>query len=752
MAPRSPSILGDLTRRPGNARQLPRPAGAIKALLTASLAACGIIAAGSVAFVASAAQAPTPRFRSGVEVIEVAVVVRDRDGRVVGDLTESEISVRENDVPQRILAFERVSIPVLRPPSVVERQDPLVARDVSTNERVTESRVFVLVLDALHTAATRTIAVRQHARRFVEEYVGPNDMAAVVSPGADSAATQDFTTDKARLVAAIAAFTGTKLKSYTQESAGPFGIGGAKEKEKIGPDSERAYRALALTDSLQAVAEHLEHSDARRKALLLFSEGIDYDTGDVMGRYQRYASEVAHAMARPVAALMRTNTVLYTIDPRGLSTPQGDLTADPIHSISPGDPEYLSEQDFAREFERSVWTLRDLARLTGGFLATDKGLRRAFEQIVEENSNYYLVRYAPEVPPKPGQSRRIAVRVSRPGVQVVARSGYTAPRAQAQTARVADPELTLPQRGMPRPRPGSVDRFDAPARTSTVVTGVAPDLARLLTSPLPKPGLPLRVQTISFKAGEEKGDVQIIIEVLGAGLRFVERGGQAEERLELALMTVDRQGRAANGRSTTIALRLPPGELERVRTTGVRWLSKLQLRSGSYQLRVGGRADRTGATGLVTHSFEVPRFPRRRLAMSGITLTSLPAVIMPTRGTAWLQKTLPTPPSAARTFVRGDRVTAAVELYSAETAERGVELVAEVLTARGATVLTANGTSHTTDSTAGARAVGFTVDTSPLAPGEYVLRIASVTPAPDRLERRVPFDVIPHAVNPNDRP
>jgi hypothetical protein len=36
---------------------------------------------------------------------------------------------------------------------------------------------------------------------------------AVLSPGADASAPQDFTTDKVRLLAAIDHFTGTKLKS-----------------------------------------------------------------------------------------------------------------------------------------------------------------------------------------------------------------------------------------------------------------------------------------------------------------------------------------------------------------------------------------------------------------------------------------------------------------------------------------------------------------------------------------------------------
>ena len=616
------------------------------------------------------------RFRSHVEVVELAVLARDRSGRPVTDLTERDLTISEDDVPQKIVGFERVSLPIPVRPAVSAAPASVPPADVSSNEQVAESRIYVLLLDALHIAPGRNGQVRQYARRFIEEHLGPTDLAAVISPGAHPLATEDFTSDKARLLAAIENFTGTKLKSYTQEVSGPFGSG-PREKEKMGTDSERAYRVRSLSSSLEGLARHLDPIQGRRKAVLLFSEGVDYDTGDVMGKYQRYASEVTHALSRAVGALIRTNTVVYSIDPRGLTTSQGDLIEDPIREVVAGNPQFVSERDFQQEFERSVWSLRDLAAQTGGFLATDKGMRRAFEQIVEESSSYYIIRYSPARPARPGESRRITVRVSRPGVDVVARKGYTVPRLQPlpRTASPA-PDLTLPQRGMSRARPGADVALRTPSHAPARVSGIPADLADLLASPVPQGGLPLRVQAIPFRAGDKKGDVRILIEVLGAGLQFADREGHAEERIQLAMLTIDSQSRAANGRSTTIDLRLPAGELDRVRRTGVRWLSQVELASGRYQIRVAGRAVRTGATGVVTHKFEVPRFAPRELSMSDITLTSLAAVVMPTRGMTWLEGTLQTPPSAARRFVRGDQVTAAVELYSPAAIAPRTEVVA----------------------------------------------------------------------------
>ena len=60
----------------------------------------------------------------------------------------------------------------------------------------------------------------------------------------------------------------------------------------------------------------MERISGRRKTLLLFSEGLDYDQTDVLGKVQRNASDVMRGMGRATGALMRTNVALYAVDRR----------------------------------------------------------------------------------------------------------------------------------------------------------------------------------------------------------------------------------------------------------------------------------------------------------------------------------------------------------------------------------------------------------------------------------------------------
>jgi hypothetical protein len=263
----------------------------------------------------------------------------------------------------------------------------------------------------------------------------------------------------------------------------------------------------------------------------------------------------------------------------------------------------------------------------------------------------------------------------------------------------------------------------------------------LLASPIPLAGLPMRLQAIPVAAGAKRGAVQLVVEVLGAGLEFAERGGRFEERVDLALLTVDSRAKSDNGRSTTLELRLAPEDLPRIRATGVRWLSRLEVAPGRYQVRVAARAVRNGATGLVTADVEVPRLVPDRPALGGVTLTSLTAVLMETRGDK-PATLLETPPSAARTFVAGDRLTVAVEVY-APPARQALELVAQVLSPDGAgppirkKIAGAQTLSRSEQ-------VAIPIETATLAPGSYALQLLLGAPdaaEADRIERLIPFEI-----------
>ena len=51
-------------------------------------------------------------FRSGIELVQVTAVVRDGDGRLVGDLSHEDFEIFEDGVPQAVTQFQRGRVPV----------------------------------------------------------------------------------------------------------------------------------------------------------------------------------------------------------------------------------------------------------------------------------------------------------------------------------------------------------------------------------------------------------------------------------------------------------------------------------------------------------------------------------------------------------------------------------------------------------------------------------------------------------------
>jgi len=111
-----------------------------------------------------------PRFGVEVNFVEVDALVVDADGNFVSNLSQEDFEVLEDGIPQEIATFRVVDIPVAPVPVAVERA-PFVLPDVSTNEAPEEGRLFVLVLDDLHTDPSRSNVVRRVAREFVEKWI-----------------------------------------------------------------------------------------------------------------------------------------------------------------------------------------------------------------------------------------------------------------------------------------------------------------------------------------------------------------------------------------------------------------------------------------------------------------------------------------------------------------------------------------------------------------------------------------------------
>ena len=163
-----------------------------------------------------AAQTPGVTFQVEVNYVDVDVVVTDEMGQFVTGLTRDDFDVFEDGKPQKVETFAVVDLPVEKPREFAVEGRPVVP-DIQTNRRPFDGRVYVFVLDDLDVSALRSAQVRDEARRFVKEYMGANDLGAVVYTSGRSDAAQEFTTNRELLIQAIDKFQGRRMRSLSLE-------------------------------------------------------------------------------------------------------------------------------------------------------------------------------------------------------------------------------------------------------------------------------------------------------------------------------------------------------------------------------------------------------------------------------------------------------------------------------------------------------------------------------------------------------
>jgi len=644
--------------------------------------------------------APPVTFRVEVNYVEIDAVVTDAQGNLLSDLTDKDFEVLEDGKRQKVTAFSLVNIPIDRAVRPLFASAP-IEPDVQSNTG-NEGRMYLIVLDSLHTSSINALKVKALAKKFIQENLAVNDVAAVVFTQATSDASQDFTSNKRLLIQAVDRFTGRKSPGRTATLTEQVNsrIGSQPSAPVTDPiEFERAYNARSAMDRIRALSEFMAGVRGRRKAMLLFGEGIEYDYSNIVGSTS--ASGVLENVRDAIGTATRANVAIYAIDPRGLSNPEADLVL-ANNNAAADDPLLgdLGPASAAREFRMSQDSLRQLSVETGGVAVLNQNdLTGAFERIVRENSNYYVLGYYSTNERRDGRYRSVTVRVNRPGAQVRARRGYLAPRGRARETVTR-----------PGANPVAVAALDA------------------MSSPIVVRGIPMRVFAAPIKGEAPNAVVAISIEMNVSDFTFVEANGTFNDRLELALTAVDAQGNQKGSTSHSVNVAMKPETLTRARANGIRVLTQLDVPPGRYQFRVAA-AESGGKSGSVIADVEVPDFLKPSLAMSGLALTSTTALdgvtVSPKNPLATF---LPAPLMAGREFSSSETLALFAEFYEnlpANTPAHKVD-VTTIIRADDGRIISQNEEEMDSGELARGRGgFGFTtrIQLGSLSPGIYVIHV-----------------------------
>jgi len=470
-------------------------------------------------------------------------------------------------------------------------------------------------------------------------------------------------------------------------------------------DKERGFNARGTLDSIRNVANYLGDIRGRRKALVMFGEGIDYNINEMFSSSITEAQTVIDATRDMIAAATRANVAIYAVDPRGLGAEFEDMAS--IQAFPDDTSLGLGMSSIFNEVRLSQDSLRVMGEETGGFAVVNRNdFASAFQRIVDDNSSYYVMGYYSTNDKRDGRFRKIEVRLQdKPGYVIRARKGYVAPRGKAPEARAASKD------------------------------GTSPELKDAMESPLPLTALPLALTAAVFKGPAPKGSVVISTFVNGSTLPFAEAGGMFKNDLEVLGIATDDKGKTFATDRNTVNLNMQPDTAKRVMATGFRVIQSLELAPGRYNLRMAVRESNTRKAGSVTMDLEVPDFSKQPLTMSDIAVTSAMSGAAPTiRPKDPLEKLLPGPLTTYREFMPADEIAIFTEIYDNQKQSHKVEITATVKAEGGQSVFQTRADHDSSELAGSAGGYGFEarIPLKGFAPGLYVLRVEGIAQIGDR--------------------
>jgi VWFA-related protein len=382
--------------------------------------------------------------RVDVKLVPVHVVVRDAQGRSVGNLNQSDFQILDQDKPQVITQFsvEHAAVPEHLTQPHLEKSAP----QPSPTPRYT-----AYLFDDLHLDRTDLVRAREAADRQLASLSPATERAAIFTASGQRGI--DFTADREKLHETLAHLEPRKKQQASECPAMPYHladlIANSADQDALHVAAEDALECAFDTKNLDSIdnikykktAIQMAQSAAREKVetVRMESEGLLRILKDLVEGMSKAPGQRTIIVVSPgffisedenqveiIDQAVRGNIIVSALDPRGL-LPANDVTDRGLSEFNPNNPAQATYIDSSDAEQQAV--IRELADATGGILFHNSNdIDDGFKRVAATPEYSYVLAFSPHDVPFDGRFHKLKVTVSGgEKLTVQARQGYYAP-------------------------------------------------------------------------------------------------------------------------------------------------------------------------------------------------------------------------------------------------------------------------------------------------------------------------------------
>ena len=529
-----------------------------------------------------AEEEPRVEFKSQTVLVQTPVVVTDKSGAHVRNLTKADFQILENGKEQKLGTFEEITATTSPFPPYAPKPNEFTNLFVDPGQR---RMVTIVAIDTINTPYLDQVYGRKELIKYLSQHLETGQIFGLVMIGSRGMKVlHPLTSDSSQLIGVLKKLSGElpamqeigiDAQVIAQNQNALSNPSGLMTPIQLGDDDIESElrnfvlygdaavsgfaqdRAIEMTMTAFLNIAWSVSAIPGRKAILWATGGFPFimDSSSAVP-----GGNLSLLYERAMKALNEAEISVYPVDVRGLVN---YLPVADAKFSGPKSGQAMTQAILGRSWlhASTLDSLRDFAAMTGGrAYYNNNDLASGFQRAAEDSSSYYVLGYYLDTHNDKAGWRQLKVKVNKPGVEVRARNGFFVTNATMN--------------------PDAARKFDEDSAVN---------------SPFDSTSIPITLHWLGMASEGGKKKVEFALNLPPTGV-FINEADKNHFDIDF-IAQANKDGVPVDGAKQVAKGDLTAEALIKTKAQGVFYKSALELPPGKYDVRVVVRDNLTGRVG-----------------------------------------------------------------------------------------------------------------------------------------------------------